>query len=90
MREAAKTDISKYAADVLAAVDEDDDDALSKASHSLVGVSLNVGAIGIVEELAKYREERPGGGASIEAFRKAVASCLLAVDDLYLAMVEGA
>ncbi len=90
MREAAKTDISKYAADVLAAVDEDDDDALSKASHSLVGVSLNVGAIGIVEELAKYREERPAGGASIEAFRKAVASCLLAVDDLYSAMVEGA
>ncbi len=90
MRQAAKTDISKYAADVLAAVDTDDEEALSRASHSLVGVSLNIGAIGIVEELAHYREQRPAGDTSIEGFRKAVASCLLAIDDLYTALVEGA
>ncbi|WP_160600375.1 hybrid sensor histidine kinase/response regulator [Allopontixanthobacter confluentis] len=90
MRQAAKTDISNYAADVLTAVDTDDEEALSMASHSLIGVSLNVGAIGIVEELAHYREIRPSGDASIEVFRKAVASCLLAIDDLYTALVEGA
>lgn len=90
MREAAKKDISRYAADVLAAVDADDDDALSKASHSLTGVSLNVGAIGIVEELAQYREKRPSQDASIEEFRKAVASCLLAIDDLYDALIGDA
>ena len=90
MREAAKSDISKYAADVLSAVDADNEEALSKASHSLIGVSLNIGAIGIVEELGHYRENRSAGDASIESFRKAVASCLLAVDDLYAALVEGA
>ena len=90
MREAAKTDISKYAADVLAAVDSKDEEALSRASHSLTGVSLNVGAIGIVEELAEYREHRPTGEASIEGFRNAVASCLLSIDHLYSALVEGA
>ncbi|QSB44317.1 response regulator [Tsuneonella flava] len=90
MREAAKSDISKYAADVLAAVDTNDEEALSRASHSLIGVSLNIGAIGIVEELAHYRENRPAGDASIEGFRKTVASCLLAIDDLYFALVHGA
>lgn len=88
MREAAKTDISQYAADVLTAIDTNDAEALSKASHSLTGVSLNVGAVGIVEELAAYREQRQLGDASIEGFRNAVASCLLSIDDLYAALVE--
>lgn len=90
MRDAAKTDISRYAADVLAAIDANDEEALSRTSHSLIGVSLNVGAIGIVEELAEYREHRPAGQASTEDFRKAVAACLLSIDDLYAALVEGA
>ena len=89
MREAAKKDITRYATDVLSAVDANDEDALSRASHSLTGVSLNVGATGIVEELSKYREARPGGGASIEGFRSVVAACLLAIDDLYDALIEG-
>ncbi|UOR15117.1 response regulator [Qipengyuania aquimaris] len=88
MRDAAKKDITRYAADVLSAVERDDDSALSKAAHSLTGVSLNIGAIGIVEELAAYREKRPAPEASTEEFRSAVASCLLAVDDLYFALVE--
>lgn len=89
MREAAKKDITRYSADVLAAVEADSDEALSKAAHSLTGVSLNIGAVGIVEELAEYREKRPAPDASIESFRQAVAACLLAVDDLYDALVEG-
>ena len=65
----------------------DAEEALSKAAHSLTGVALNIGAIGIVEELSAYREARRDGEASIEAFREAVAACLLAVDDLYEALV---
>tara|TARA_A100001391_G_scaffold43863_1_gene25493 strand:+ start:113 stop:1747 length:1635 start_codon:yes stop_codon:yes gene_type:complete len=89
MRDAAKTDITKYAGEVLAAVDADDDEALSKAAHSLTGVALNIGAIGIVEELSTYREARREDGTttSIEGFREAVAACLLAVDDLYDALI---
>ncbi|KWV94129.1 hypothetical protein ASS64_09840 [Erythrobacter sp. AP23] len=87
MRDAAKTDITKYASDVLSAVETDAEEALSKAAHSLTGVALNIGAIGIVEELSAYREARRDGEASIEAFREAVAACLLAVDDLYEALV---
>ena len=88
MREAAKKDITKYAANVLSAVETDDDIGLSKASHSLNGVSLNIGAVEIVEELAAYREKRPAPDASTEGFRRAVAASLLAVDDLYDALVE--
>ena len=90
MREAAKKDITKYAANVLSAVETDDDIGLSKASHSLNGVSLNIGAVEIVEELAAYREKRPAPDASTEGFRRAVAASLLAVDDLYDALVEQA
>ena len=87
MRDAAKKDITKYAGEVLAAVDSGDEEAFSRAAHSLTGVSLNIGATGIVEELALYREGRPGDEASIEPFREAVAACLLEIDDLYDALV---
>lgn len=83
MRDAAKTDITKYAGEVLAAVDKDDEGALSKAAHSLTGVALNIGAIGVVEELATYREKDEADARSIEPFREAVAACLLAIDDLF-------
>lgn len=88
MRDAAKKDITKYTAEVLSAVEADDDGLLSKAAHSLTGVSLNIGAIGIVEELASYREARAEGEASIDSFRDVVAACLLAVDDLYDALIS--
>ena len=87
MRDAAKKDITKYAGEVLTAVEADDEEDLSRAAHALTGVSLNIGAVGIVEELAHYREARAQGEASIEAFREAVAACLLAVDDLYEALI---
>ncbi len=87
MREAAKKDITKYAAEVLVAVEGDDEEALSRSAHSLIGVSLNIGAIGIVEELAEYREKLPTATAQIDAFRAQVAASLLAVDDLYAALV---
>lgn len=90
MRDAAKKDITRYAGEVLEAVETDDDEALSRAAHSLTGVSLNIGAIGIVEELAAYREAAPLGEVSIEPFREAVAACLLVVDDLYDALVSEA
>jgi len=38
--------------------------------------------------LAAYREKRPAPDASTEGFRRAVAASLLAVDDLYDALVE--
>ena len=87
MRDAAKKDITKYAGEVLAAVDSGDEEAFSRAAHSLTGVSLNIGATGIVEELALYREGRPRDEASIDPFREAVAACLLEIDDLYDALV---
>ena len=90
MRDAAKKDITRYAGEVLEAVETDDDEALSRAAHSLTGVSLNIGAVGIVEELAAYREAAPLGEVSIEPFREAVAACLLVVDDLYDALVSEA
>ena len=65
-------------------------ESTSRAAHSLTGVSLNIGAIGIVEELAAYREAAPLGEVSIEPFREAVAACLLVVDDLYDALVSEA
>ncbi|QYJ06862.1 response regulator [Qipengyuania flava] len=88
MRDAAKTDITKYAGEVLAAVDAADTAALSKAAHSLTGVALNIGAIGIVEELATYREKDGSDAPSIEPFREAVAACLLAIDDLFDELVR--
>lgn len=88
MRDAAKKDITKYAGEVLTAVEADDEEDLSRAAHALTGVSLNIGAVGIVEELAHYREARALGEASIEALREAVAACLLAVDDLYEALIS--
>lgn len=88
MREAAKTDITKYATELLQAVDAGDEEGLSKAAHSLTGVALNIGATGIVEELTAYREKRRSGTASITALHEAVAACLLAVDDLYDALVS--
>lgn len=90
MREAAKKDISDYGQAVLKAAKTDDGEALARAAHSLKGVSLNVGAIGIVEELSLYREklseDRPFTSA---ALRRQIASSLLAFDDLYRALVQG-
>ena len=89
MREAAKKDISDYGEDVLKAAKTDDNEALSKAAHSLKAVSLNVGAIGIVEELSRYREklgEDPSFSSG--ALRQEIAASLLAFDDLYRALVD--
>ena len=89
MREAAKKDISDYGEAVLKAAKGDDDEALSKAAHSLKGVSLNVGAIGIVEELSLYREKLAQDPSfSSAALRREIASSLLAFDDLYRALVQ--
>lgn len=89
MREAAKKDISHYGEEVLKAAKSKDDEALSKAAHSLKGVSLNVGAIGVVEELSRYREKRMEDPAfSSAALRREIASSLLAFDDLYRALVQ--
>ena len=89
MREAAKKDISDYGEDVLKAAKADDSEALSKAAHSLKGVSLNVGAIGIVEELSRYREKLAEDPSfSSGALRQEIAASLLAFDDLYRALVD--
>ncbi|GAB5348341.1 response regulator [Alteriqipengyuania sp. 357] len=88
MRTAARKDITRYATEVLTAAHAQEDEQLSRMAHSLTGVALNVGAIGIVEELARFREERAKDpAASPEAFRAEVAACLLAIDDLYDALV---
>ncbi|MEO9461358.1 MAG: response regulator [Marinomonas sp.] len=85
---AAKKDISDYGAAVLDAAVSNDNEAISKASHSLKGVALNVGAIGIVEQLSLFRENRDNGSAaSTTALRSEIASCLLAFDDLFEALV---
>jgi len=89
MREAAKKDISDYGEEVLRAAKSDDREALVKAAHSLKGVSLNVGAIGVVEELSRYREkliEDPSFSSA--ALRSEIAASLLAFDDLYRALVQ--
>lgn len=89
MRDAAKKDISDYGEEVLKAAKASDAEALSKAAHSLKGVSLNVGAIGIVEELSRYREKLAVDPFfSSAALRREIASSLLAFDDLYRALVQ--
>ena len=89
MREAAKQDISTYGEEVLKAAKADDAEALSRASHSLKGVSLNVGAIGIVEELSRYRETLAKDPTfSSTHLRQEIAKSLLAFDDLYSALVD--
>ncbi len=89
MREAAKKDISDYGEAVLKAAKGGDGEALSKAAHSLKGVSLNVGAVGVVEELSRYREKLAQDPTfSSLALRKEIAASLLAFDDLYSALVD--
>ncbi len=91
MREAAKKDISDYSQEVLRAAKSDEPEALSRAAHSLKGVALNVGAIGIVEELSRYRETLMSDpGFSSAGLRKEIAASLLAFDDLYGALVSKA
>lgn len=89
MREAAKKDISDYGEEVLKAAKNSEEEALSRAAHSLKGVSLNVGAMGIVEELSRYRETLAKDPAfSGSALRGEIAASLLAFDDLYHALVS--
>lgn len=89
MRDAAKKDISDYGEEVLRAAKSKDDEALSRAAHSLKGVSLNVGAVGIVEELSRYRETlAKDPGFSSASLRREIASSLLAFDELYGALVS--
>jgi CheY-like chemotaxis protein len=91
MRDAAKKDISDYGENVLKAAKSDDDEALSRAAHSLKGVALNVGAIGIVEELSRYRETLVQDPSfSSAALRHEIAASLLAFDDLFSALVSEA
>jgi CheY-like chemotaxis protein/PAS domain-containing protein len=89
MREAAKQDISTYGEEVLKAAKSKDAESLSRAAHSLKGVSLNVGAIGIVEELSRYRETLAQDPSfSSTHLRQEIAKSLLAFDDLYGALVD--
>lgn len=89
MREAAKQDISQYGEQVLKAAKTENAEELSRAAHSLKGVSLNVGAIGIVEELSRYRETLAVDPTfSSTNLRKEIAKSLLAFDDLYSALVD--
>ena len=89
MRDAAKKDISDYGEEVLRAAKSKDNEALSRAAHSLKGVTLNVGAVGIVEELSRYRETlAKDPGFSSASLRREIASSLLAFDDLYGALVS--
>ncbi|MDY7097722.1 MAG: response regulator [Pseudomonadota bacterium] len=89
MRDAAKADISTYGEEVLKAAKSNDPEALSRAAHSLKGVSLNVGAIGIVEELTRYREKLAEDPTfTSTSLRKEIASSLLAFDDLFNALVK--
>ncbi len=89
MREAAKKDISDYGEEVLKAAKVKDAETLSRAAHSLKGVSLNVGAIGIVEELSRYRETLSKDPSfSSAGLRGEIAASLLAFDDLFNALVR--
>lgn len=89
MRSAAKKDISDYGEEVLKAAKSHDSEAFSRAAHSLKGVSLNVGAVGIVEELSIYREALAKNSSfSSSSLRREIASSLLAFDDLYNALVS--
>jgi CheY-like chemotaxis protein/PAS domain-containing protein/HPt (histidine-containing phosphotransfer) domain-containing protein len=89
MRDAAKKDISDYGEEVLRAAKSKDSEALSRAAHSLKGVSLNVGAVGIVEELSRYRETLSKDPRfSSASLRQEIAASLLAFDDLYKALVS--
>ncbi|MBO6608512.1 response regulator [Altererythrobacter sp.] len=89
MRSAAKKDISDYGEEVLNAAKSRDSEAFSRAAHSLKGVSLNVGAVGIVEELSIYREALAKNSSfSSSSLRREIASSLLAFDDLYNALVS--
>lgn len=89
MREAAKKDISDYGEEVLKNAKDGEDEALSRAGHSLKGVCLNVGAIGIVEELSRYRENLLiDPGFSSAGLRREIAASLLAFDDLFRALVS--
>jgi len=89
MREAAKKDISDYGEEVLKAAKSNDAEELSRAAHSLKGVAINVGAIGVVEELSRYRETLVKDPSfSSAALRQEIASSLLAFDDLYRALVS--
>ena len=88
MREAAKKDISDYGEEVLKAAKASDPEQLSRAAHSLKGVAINVGAIGIVEELSRYREKLLDDPSfSSASLRQEIAASLLAFDDLYRALV---
>ncbi len=91
MRDAAKKDISELGEAVLRAAKGNDSEEMSRVAHSLKGVSLNVGAIGIVEELSRYREKlEQDPSFSSAALRREIASSLLAFDDLYDALVAKA
>ncbi|MEP0391685.1 MAG: response regulator [Erythrobacter sp.] len=91
MREAAKKDIGDYGEEVLKAAKNKDAETLSRAAHSLKGVSLNVGAIGIVEELSRYRETLLKDPTfSSAGLRGEIAASLLAFDDLFNALVKEA
>lgn len=90
MRDAARQDIGTYASALFTAIDRSDDpEALRRAAHSLKGVALNIGALGVVEELTRYRELRDAGRSpSPDALRQEIAASLLAIDDLYRALVD--
>ncbi len=89
MRVAAKKDISDYGEQVLLAAKSGDAEQLSRMAHSLKGVSINVGAMGIVEELSRYREKLADDPTfSSTALRQEIAASLLAFDDLYDALVS--
>ncbi len=88
MRQAVKQDISDYGQAVLDAVTQADEEALSKAAHSLKGVSLNVGAIGIIEQLTVLREAKGDAAAEMaDNLRTEIAASLLSFDDFYQALV---
>ena len=87
--DAAVKDVRDYSRDLTLAAEQGDEEGARRAAHSLKAVSVNIGAVAILERIAEFRgSDFTDRSSTVPALNAAVADTLSACGDLFRSTIN--